>query len=164
MVHLPPTKYVQTSCIYKELGWQVFERYYVHVINRLTGQSEMSMWQLNLSTWTLFNLSYNSNYFHTLETQQQEKILTCFNNKLSPAESWSVMVPFSAFSNGLARMRAIQISTCVCRKLFHVYLKNMSYKRKVQSLQLAQYWSHHFKHSQSSNWRTSFQGGEIFHQ
>lgn len=43
-------------------------------------------------------------------------------------ESWSVIVPFSGLSRGLARINAIQISTWVCKKLFHVYLKNMSWK------------------------------------
>lgn len=54
--------------------------------------------------------------------------LTCFSKRLSPVESWSVMVPFSVLSRGLARINAIQISTWVCKKLFHVYLKNMSWK------------------------------------
>lgn len=54
--------------------------------------------------------------------------LTCFNKRLSPVESWSVIVPFSVLSRGLARINAIQISTWVCKKLFHVYLKNMSWK------------------------------------
>lgn len=64
--------------------------------------------------------------------------LTCFNNKLSPVESWSVIVLFSVFSKGLARISAIQISTCVCKKLFHVYLKNMSYKKRKIMLSFIQ--------------------------
>lgn len=81
-------------------------------------------------------LSYvlcKSNCYHVVEVGILKKLLpktqlTCFNKRLSPVESWSVIVPFSVLSRGLARINAIQISTWVCKKLFHVYLKNMSWK------------------------------------
>lgn len=88
-------------------------------------------------------LTLNSDSFHTTRVgkrynqEQQQRDpgkLTCFSNKLSPVESWSVIVLFSVFSKGLARISAIQISTCVCKKLFHVYLKNMSYKKEKRFL------------------------------
>lgn len=74
-----------------------------------------------------------SSCYSSLETTKFNRFpkhpqLTCFSKRLPPVESWSVIVPFSVLSRGLARIKAIQISTWVCKKLFHVYLKNMSYK------------------------------------
>lgn len=73
--------------------------------------------------------------------------LTCLIRMFSLMGSWSFSVLISGDSlwvEGIAKIIAVQISTCVCRKLFHKYLKYMSFRQKRQIIYFGTFMA--FKH------------------